>query len=49
VHIGRLDEDNFVTAVTQSAAFAADNGPVGDAAALELGAYAVARIEVTIP
>ena len=49
VHIGRLDEDNFVTAVTQSAAFAADSGPVGDATALELGAYAVARIEVTIP
>jgi hypothetical protein len=48
-HIGRLDEDNFVAAVTRPADFAADSGPLGDASALELGAYAVARIEVTMP
>ena len=43
--IGRLDEDNFVTAVTEPAAFAADCGPTGDASKLDLGAYAVLRIE----
>ena len=44
--IGRLDENNFVTAVSEPAAFAADCGPLGDAATLELGAYAVLRIEL---
>ncbi|PPR19260.1 MAG: hypothetical protein CFH39_02668, partial [Alphaproteobacteria bacterium MarineAlpha10_Bin2] len=43
--IGRLDEDNFVTVVTEPAAFAADCGPSGDASRLDLGAYAVFRIE----
>jgi len=43
--IGRLDEDNFVTAVTEPADFAADCGPSGDASRLDLGAYAVFRIE----
>ncbi len=45
-HIGRLDEENFVTAVTRPADFAADSGPAGDTAALELGPYAVLRIEL---
>ena len=40
-----LDEDNFVTAVTEPAAIAADCGPSGDASRLDLGAYAVFRIE----
>ena len=44
--IGWLDEDNFETAVTQPAEFAADSGPLGDASSLELSAYAVARIEL---
>ena len=44
--IGRLDEDNFIAAVTQPAAFAADCGALGDASELELGAYAVLRIEL---
>jgi hypothetical protein len=44
--ICRLDEDSFVTAVTEPAAFAADSGKPGDAASLELGAYAVFRIEL---
>lgn len=44
--IGRLDEDNFVTAVVEPAAFAADCGPLGDASSLEVGAYAVLRIEL---
>lgn len=44
--IVRLDENNFVTAVSEPAAFAADTGELGDAAALELGAYAVFRIEL---
>ena len=42
--IGRLDEDNFVTAVTEPADFAADCGPSGDASRLDLGAYTVFRI-----
>ncbi len=46
VRIGRLDEDNFAAAVTAPAAFAADCGPLGDASSLELGAYAVLRIEL---
>ena len=44
--IGRLDEENFVTAVTRPADFAADSGPSGDTAAFELGPYAVVRIEL---
>jgi hypothetical protein len=44
--IGRLDEGNFVRAVTDPQAFAADCGPAGNAAALALAPYAVARIEV---
>ncbi|MEC9453499.1 MAG: hypothetical protein VYE58_00290, partial [Pseudomonadota bacterium] len=43
--IGRLDEDNFVTAVTEPAAIAADCGPSGDASRLDLGADTVFRIE----
>ena len=45
VRIGRLDENNFVTAVREPVAFAADCGPLGDASTVELGAYAVLRIE----
>lgn len=48
-HIGRLDEENFVTAVTRPADFAADSGSLGDTTALELGAYAVVRIELANP
>ena len=44
--IGRLDEENFIAAVTRPAAFAADCGSLGDASELELGAYAVLRIEL---
>ena len=44
--IGRLDKDNFVAAVTEPAAFAADSGAEGDAAALELVAFAVYHIEL---
>ena len=46
--IGRLDENNFAAAVTEPAAFAADCGPLGDASALDLGAYAVLRIELEV-
>ncbi len=46
-HIGRLDENNFTRAVTEPSAFAADCGPVGDASTLDIGAYAVLRLEVT--
>jgi len=44
--IGWLDESNFVTAVSEPAAFAADHDPLGDASVLDLGAYAVLRIEL---
>ena len=46
--IGRLDENNFAAAVTEPAAIAADCGPLGDASALDLGAYAVLRIELEV-
>ena len=44
--VGRLDEANFERAASDPHGFAASPGEAGDASALELGAYAVARIAI---